>query len=341
MNKLKALPKATFLLASAEFAERFAYYGLAALLPIYMPLRGLSQDASTAIFAAFRGVAYLSPILGSILADAWLAKYWTIVCGTVLYAIGMTGLAMVGWFEGSLPLFFLGLLIVALATGGIKSVVSALLGDQIDESSGPKGLLDFSFSIYYSAINFGAILSYILIPTLRTQISEPLNFNVAFSVLAATLWVVLFIFALPKIWYRILPAQGSKILQIGKILILCIRRKVMLCRNRRPVDPSGFLQLASPDYESDEIESCGSVLRISFVFATLPIFWLLLDQQATRWVYQMMQMDRRVPFTSLEFPPEVNLEIFRNHQFVFNGVNFILGHWSIQCNSSVYSNSID
>lgn len=164
MKKLRALPRVTMFILSAECVEQFAYYGLSALLPLYLLRFGLSQDSSTAIFSAYKAAAYLSPVLGSVLADAWLGKYWTIVAGTLLYALGLTWIAVVGRVEGHLPYFLVGLFTVALATGGIKSVVAALLGDQIDTDVGPTGLMDFAYSILYVSINLGAVLSFTVIP---------------------------------------------------------------------------------------------------------------------------------------------------------------------------------
>lgn len=119
--------------------------------------------------------------------------------------------------------------------------------------------------------------------------------------LAGALWIVLLVFALPKCWYRIFDARGSEILRMAKLLVLCIRRRINTLGSNSPLR---FLELAEPEFEATEIQNAAKVARIIFLFSTLPIFALLLDQQATRWVYQTMDMYRKIPFTNFEFPPE-------------------------------------
>src|SRR2546427_2001511 len=72
-----------------EFAERCSYYGMRAILPLYMTTRlAMPDDQAAAWYSYFKAACYLLPLLGGYLADRYLGRYWTIIGFSVPYVVG-------------------------------------------------------------------------------------------------------------------------------------------------------------------------------------------------------------------------------------------------------------
>ncbi|MGB0679374.1 MAG: MFS transporter [Polyangiales bacterium] len=164
-----------------EGCERFSFYGMRAILKVYLLLLytqlGLEQAAaqaqSTAVYHLFITGVYATPMLGAIVADRWLGKYSTILALSWVYCAGHAALAL---FEGNLPGIYLGLGLIALGAGGIKPCVSAHVGDQFGPGNAHK--LERAFQAFYFIINFGAFFSQVLIPWTK----EAWGWRVAFGI---------------------------------------------------------------------------------------------------------------------------------------------------------------
>lgn len=120
-----------------ETAERVAYFGFRAVLVLYFT-NGLkfSESTSVSLFASVSGLAYLSPLVGALLADSSWGRYQTILRFGTLYSIGMCLITLgAHQLEKNLlvarSLSFVGLIFVCLGTGGIKPCVSAFGADQV------------------------------------------------------------------------------------------------------------------------------------------------------------------------------------------------------------------
>src|SRR2546429_7061763 len=111
---------------------------------------------------------YFLPILGAILADGWLGKYWTILSLSIVYCFGNLTLACMatswGVAIGQRTMLAIGLFLICLGAGGIKPCVSANVGDQFGDSN--KHLLTRVFNWFYFSINAGSAFSTLLIPWL-------------------------------------------------------------------------------------------------------------------------------------------------------------------------------
>src|SRR5580698_3134252 len=109
-------PGIPFIVAN-EFAERFCYYGINAILTIYMTQFLRMGDAEATTFhSLFKSGAYFFPLIGAIVSDVFWGKFRTIMTFSLAYAVGCTVVALV---PGTLGLG-LGLSLVAFGTGGIK-----------------------------------------------------------------------------------------------------------------------------------------------------------------------------------------------------------------------------
>ncbi len=193
-------PVGLFLLFMVEMWERFSYYGMRALLVLYLtsPLTGMRKppsgalpgfnpgpgwpdaDAST-LYGWYTGLAYLFPVLGGIIADRLLGTHRSMLVGGVLIMAGHIALAVSGM--GSFhaqpigeTIFIGGLALIVLGTGHFKPSVSVMVG-QLYAKDDPRR--DGAFSIFYMGINLGAFLCAFVCGTLGERVGWHWGFGSA------------------------------------------------------------------------------------------------------------------------------------------------------------------
>ena len=117
-------PKSVFFIIGNEFCERFSFYGMVAVLSLYLKNKlEFSEDRSTVIYHAFSGLSYATPIFGALLADQYFGKYKTIFWISIIYILGQ---ALVT--TAAIPMFneigldqvlfsMIGLFLIAVGTG--------------------------------------------------------------------------------------------------------------------------------------------------------------------------------------------------------------------------------
>lgn len=160
-------PKGLYTLFATEMWERFSYYGMRALLVLYLTAElinggfGLGREAALEIYAIFTGMVYLTPILGGWVADKFLGKRKTVYIGGLVMAVGQFLLAASAFLHASadpvtrMNLFNFGLGMLILGNGFFKPNISTIVGDFYDNNDPRK---DSAFNIFYMGINLGAIL---------------------------------------------------------------------------------------------------------------------------------------------------------------------------------------
>jgi proton-dependent oligopeptide transporter, POT family len=137
-----------------EMWERFSYYGMRALLVLYMVAAvdkgglGFETAEATAIYGLYTGSVYFLPLIGGWIADRFIGAKRSTLIGGVIIALGHFSLAV-----PSLSFFYLGLVLVAIGTGFLKSNISAMVGDLYDADDERR---DGGFAIFYMGINLGA-----------------------------------------------------------------------------------------------------------------------------------------------------------------------------------------
>ncbi len=194
------MPHGILFIVANEFAERFCYYGINAILTIYMTqfLRLGDADATT-WHSLFKSGAYFFPLLGAIVSDVFWGKFRTIMVFSLVYAGGCAVLALVPGPSGLL----LGLFMVAFGTGGIKPCVSTNVGDQFTSKN--QHLIERAFSYFYLAINAGSSISIFFCPVLLKSYGPRL----AFGTPAAMMLVAVVIFWLGRHRYAVVPPAGK------------------------------------------------------------------------------------------------------------------------------------
>ncbi|MFT7807877.1 solute carrier family 15 member 2-like isoform X1 [Arapaima gigas] len=278
-----------------EFCERFSYYGMKAVLTLYfINYLRWDKDLSTAVYHAFSGLCYFTPVLGALIADSWLGKFKTIIYLSLVYVLGhvvkSTGaIPDVGENVTHIALSMTGLILIAFGTGGIKPCVSAFGGDQFEEEHTEERRK--FFSIFYMAINAGSVLSTVITPLLRgdVQCFGGDCYALAFGVPAALMMVALVVFIAGSVLYRKTPPEGNILLDVCKCVGFALRNRWQ--NSTREPRRRHWLDWAQEKYSKRLIYEIKMVLRVLVLFIPLPMFWALFDQQGSRWTLQATRMN--------------------------------------------------
>ncbi|NXC35799.1 S15A1 protein, partial [Campylorhamphus procurvoides] len=300
-------PLSIFFIVINEFCERFSYYGMRAVLTLYFKyFLNWDDNFSTVIYHTFVALCYLTPILGAIVADSWLGKFKTILYLSIVYAIGQTVLSVGSISELSdhnqdgspdnislhIALSMIGLILIALGTGGIKPCVSAFGGDQFDDDQ--EEARSTFFSLFYLSINAGSLLSTIVTPNIRaTQCgihTKQECYPLAFGIPAILMAVALIVFVCGSKMYKKVKPQGNVMLQVCKCIGFAIKNRFRH-RSKRFPKREHWLDWASEKYDKRLINQTKMVLKVLFLYIPLPMFWALFDQQGSRWTLQATVMN--------------------------------------------------
>jgi POT family proton-dependent oligopeptide transporter len=269
-----------------EACERFSFYGMRSILVVFMTTHLLlSAQNSEATFHLFVSACYLLPLLGGFLADRYLGKYKTILYISLIYCLGHLVLALSDSRTG----LYWGLGFIAIGTGAIKPCVSAVVGDQFNESN--QHLLKKVFDWFYFSINFGSFFSTLLIPILLVKAGPA----VAFGIPGILMALATFIFWLGRKQYVMIPPTGKN----GPAGFMSVLAYSLTHMGGRKSGES-FLDVARAKYSAEEVEAAKAAASIFKVFITVSIFWALYDQNGSSWVLQAEKMDRNILGMHLE-----------------------------------------
>jgi proton-dependent oligopeptide transporter, POT family len=252
-------PRALTFLFATEMWERFSYYGMRALLVLYMVkylllpghaenvigLEALkhgfesllgplgTQPLSSHIYGLYTGLVYLTPLFGGILADRVLGQHRTILLGATLMAIGHFMMA----FE---PLFLFALTMLILGNGAFKPNISAQVGGLYAPGDRRR---DRAYSIFYVGINLGAFLA----PLICGSLGEELGWHYGFTAagVGMTIALVIYVRAL-----RVLPPDE-------------FHRAMIIAAEKKPLDRKEWL----------------GILALIALFVPTTFFWATYEQQ--------------------------------------------------------------
>jgi POT family proton-dependent oligopeptide transporter len=164
----KGHPKGLWVLFGTEMWERFNFYGMRAILTLFMvnALMMKETDASI-IYGGFLGLCYLTPMLGGFISDRFLGNRNCIMLGGIMMAIGQVLLfTSASVFDGNLglatSLMWVALFIIIFGNGFFKPNISSMVGSLYPKEE--KSKLDSAFTIFYMGINLGALFSQWLCP---------------------------------------------------------------------------------------------------------------------------------------------------------------------------------
>lgn len=288
-------PRALATLFATELWERFSFYGMRAILVLFLSASvanggfGWSQGDATALYGVYNGMAYLTPIVGGWVADRLIGPRRSVLWGGVVIALGHYSLAIPAHVT-----FFLGLFLIVAGTGLLKPNISAMVGSLYGRDDPRR---DAGFSLFYMGINIGAFIA----PLVTGALSQDGRWHLAFGAAGvgmtiAVIWYVAGRKGLGDIGARPtkpLPAgEGAKIgkvvaltagivVVLGVLLALLGWLKVNTILVLLTIVPIGiaifyFGKMFTDDDVTDDERSRLRAYVWLFVFAAS--FWLIYDQ---------------------------------------------------------------
>ncbi|KAF7142585.1 hypothetical protein RHSIM_Rhsim05G0206400 [Rhododendron simsii] len=332
------------------------------------------------------GTCYVTPLLGAFLADAYLGRYWTIATFSIIYVFviyfyffasrylyryipnliliqGMTLLTLSASLHGLKPqcdsqnvchptdfqagIFYMGLYLIALGTGGIKPCVSPFGADQFDDSDETEKKSKSSFfNWFYLSINIGALVASTVLVWIQTNVGWGWGFGIPAVAMAAA---VVSFFSGTRL-YRNQRPGGSPLTRICQVVVASCRK----ARVRVPDDKSllyefvegecvvkgsrkldhteqlSFFDKAAVETQSDrikgsidawrlctvtQVEELKSIIRLLPILATGIIFTTVYSQMGTLFVLQGNTMDLHMT-SSFQIPP-ASLSLFDTLSVIF------------------------
>lgn len=169
-------PKGLWVLFSTEMWERFNFYGMRAILTLFMVNSlMLGESNASIIYGGFLALCYLTPLLGGFIADKYLGNRYCIILGGTLMAIGQfllfySAVTFESALESSKIVFWLGLLVIIFGNGFFKPNISSMVGSLYPAQE--KSKLDSAFTIFYMGINIGALLSQYFVPLIADVVVD-------------------------------------------------------------------------------------------------------------------------------------------------------------------------
>lgn len=294
--KTGKFPSSAKFIIGNEAAERFTFYGMKAVLTTYLASQFFLHEKTGNAHAnelthTFIAMTYLMSIIGGIIADSYIGKYRTILTLSLVYAAGNF---MQAFCTTDYSMFMIGLLLITLGAGGIKPCVSANVGDQFDHTN--QHLLSKMFGYFYIAINVGSVGSTLLTPILITN--HPIQFAgisitgpmQAFGLPGALMLVATFIFWLGRKRYVRVPPK-----KITRVNFLNISFQALGNINKKQKGQH-MLDTVKGSFPEESVENTKAVWRVLAVFAFIPVFWALYDQNGSEWVLQATKMNLTTNF---------------------------------------------
>ncbi|GAB4248269.1 MAG: peptide MFS transporter [Vicingaceae bacterium] len=170
-------PAGLFVLFFTEMWERFSYYGMRALLVLFLVTDiafggwGWPREEALKLYALYTGLVYVTPILGGILADKVFGHRLAVLIGAVLMTLGHGSMAL----ETEIT-FYLGLVLLILGNGMFKPNISTIVGGLYKGNENKK---DAAYTIFYMGINAGAFLGILLCGYVGEKVGWSYGFGLA------------------------------------------------------------------------------------------------------------------------------------------------------------------
>ncbi|MBS7564698.1 peptide MFS transporter [Mucilaginibacter sp. Bleaf8] len=240
----KGHPKGLYVLFSTEMWERFNFYGMRALLTLFLvsALKFSDKDASI-IYGGFLGLSYLTPMFGGYISDRYLGNRNCIILGGAIMGVGQLLLFLSGYtYAGNLSLAtniaWAALAVIIIGNGFFKPNISSMVG-QLYRKGDTR--LDSAFTIFYMGINCGAFLGMSICPFLGdVKVGEV-------RVVEAFKWGFL--------------AAGTAMF-LGVILFIFLKNKYV-------TDPEGKAIGTKPDFSKSTLSPTGEAEKAQFTTASI------------------------------------------------------------------------
>jgi POT family proton-dependent oligopeptide transporter len=188
-------PPGLYLLFGVEMWERFSFYGMRAILALFAADAargglGWSKSAASRLMGIYGFAVYALPLAGGYAADRWLGTHRSLIIGGMIIAAGHFCLAV-----PSLPMFFLGLGLVALGTGFFKANASTMVGQLYEQGDGRR---DGAYTIFYMGVNVGAFFGQIVCGSFADSDRYGWHWGFAAAGVGMVLGLVMYVWLRPR-----------------------------------------------------------------------------------------------------------------------------------------------
>ncbi len=269
-------PPAIWFFFWGEFAERSSYYGMRAIMGLYMT-QALRMDDTKAgpIYNYFKMACYFLPLVGGYIADRWLGRYWTIVGFSVPYVLGHFILGIPAEWA-----LFVAMALLAGGSGVIKPNISTLMGQTYDKlRPGQHQLRSAAFLWFYFSINIGALISQLFLPEIRqhyilSHLEPELNIQAK---------------AMLEKGQDITPIVPIEILQEAYAVafafpawLMVLSLVIFAAGKRFYAEAPPEVQVLTPEERRLQWKTLG---RLFGVFALVVLFWFGYEHNDAQWVF--------------------------------------------------------
>ncbi|XP_074273341.1 protein NRT1/ PTR FAMILY 5.10-like [Silene latifolia] len=316
-----------------EMAERIAHFGVSGNLINFMTeILGQSTATAAANVNAWNGVSLILPVLGAIVADSFLGKYYTIIASSIIYILGLGLLTM----SAMLPslnceistkdilgcshdiqtiTFFFALYLVAIAQGGHKPCVQAFGADQFDGEDPVESKARSSFfNWWYVGVWTGGLLGLGIL----SYVQENLGWGLGFGIPCILVAIALLVFVFGTLTYRFIEKwEGqSPFLKIGRVFVAAARNwnarhfdladsnKTQRILTNHGSEQFRFLDkallrpelsdLEEASCSTSEVEEAKAILGLLPIWATGLAFAIVFSQTSTFFTKQGVTLDRHI-----------------------------------------------
>ena len=283
-------PKSVPYIIGNEAAERFSFYGMRSILATFLVAQFFNPSLNPAMQKVaeaqaneythfFVSLAYTMPLVGAVMADWFFGKYKVILYVSIVYCLGHLCLAL---FESDLENFRYGLILIAVGAGGIKSCVSANVGDQFNSHN--QHLMSKVYGWFYFSINAGSVISTIAIPWVYASYGASWAFGVPGILMAIA---TLIFFSGRKAYVRVPPSGINR----NNFVFISLYALFNISKKKKG---ESLLDVAKGKFDSEKVDGIKAVWRVMAVFAFVPVFWAMWDQSLSEWVLQATKLDRNI-----------------------------------------------
>ena len=279
-------PRGLFVLFYAEMWERFSYYGMRALLILYLTKHWLFGDGqANVIYGAYTSLVYITPVLGGYLADRYLGQRKAVFFGGVLLAFGHGLMAVEGTggqSDATINVFWLALSFIIVGSGFLKANISVIVGQLYRLTDKRR---DGAYSIFYMGVNTGAALGTILVGYLGETVGWGYGFGLAG--IGMVLGLIIFVIGRPSLRGHgepPSPLQRSREFALYGVGVAAVAGMWLLIQYQSIVGSlllvSGIALLGYMVFEAFKMpkEPRERIFAIIFLLAFQPIFWGLFEQ---------------------------------------------------------------
>ncbi|WP_152396416.1 peptide MFS transporter [Paenibacillus guangzhouensis] len=188
-------PPGLYILFFTEMWERFSYYGMRAMLVLYLTAAlisgglGFSESSAISVYGFFTGACYFTPLLGGYLTDRYLGRRKAITIGGIAIAIGNFAL----FASQTVSALYIGLALIIIGNGFFKPNISTLVGDLYPKND---RRIDSAYTIFYMGINVGSLISplicgYLAEQYFKTSMMDTIVYGYKYGFLASSIGMVI------------------------------------------------------------------------------------------------------------------------------------------------------